>query len=289
MDNEFHQSEHHKFIPMTSITSGGGIQVKTDIYYYTDQIVNIGFIGNPETGDWVLIDAGLPNAAPEIKSVVVDRFGRGSQPNAILLTHGHFDHVGGIADLLEEWDVPVYAHPLETPYLTGEKSYPDPDPSVEGGVLAKISSMYPVEPIDLGEAIQSLPEDNSVPGLADWKWIHTPGHTPGHVSFYRERDGFLFSGDAVVTVRQDSLPRVFMQTQEVCGPPRYLTTDWKAARASVEKLAELNPSTLVSGHGAVMKDEKLSKGFQRLVSSFDELAMPNHGKYVDQDDSPNYH
>ncbi|MEB5452404.1 MULTISPECIES: MBL fold metallo-hydrolase [Virgibacillus] len=267
---------------MTSITSGGGVQVKSDVYYYTDQMVNIGFIGYPEKGDWVLVDAGLPHAAPEIKSVVVDRFGKGSKPAAILLTHAHFDHVGGLADLIEEWDVPIYAHPKELPYVRGEKSYPKPDSSVEGGLLAKIADLYPNEPIDLGNAVQALPEDHQVPHLDGWKWIHTPGHTPGHVSFYRESDRLLFSGDAFITVRQDSFYRVLMQSAEVNGPPRYFTTNWDEAYESVRKLAKLEPRVVVSGHGVSMKGEKLTKGLNKLVEHFTDIAVPDHGEYVDK-------
>ncbi|WP_042222800.1 MBL fold metallo-hydrolase [Oceanobacillus manasiensis] len=267
---------------MTSITSGGGIQVKEDVYYYTDQIVNIGFIGHPNSDTWVLVDAGLPNAAPEIKSVVVDRFGRNSKPAAIILTHAHFDHVGGLYDLIQEWDVPVYAHELELPYLQGEKDYPKPDTNVEGGMLAKMSFLYPNEAIDLGASVQPLPTDQQVPFLDDWKWIHTPGHSPGHVSFYRESDGLLFSGDAVITVRQDSLHKVLLQQAEVNGPPRYFTTDWQAAWDSVRKLAELKPETIISGHGSAMNGEKLSKGLERLVNDFEKLAVPKHGKYVNK-------
>lgn len=285
MEQNFHQREHDKFIPMTSITSGGGVQVKADIYYYTDQMVNIGFVGHPEKGEWVLIDAGLPHAASEIKSVVVDRFGKGSKPAAILLTHAHFDHVGGLAALLEEWDVPIYAHSKELPYLRGEKSYPKPDTSVEGGLLAKMANLYPNEPIDLGNAVQALPDDNQVPHLENWKWVHTPGHTPGHVSFYRENDRLLFSGDAFITVRQDSFYRVLMQTAEVNGPPRYYTTDWKAAFESVQKLAELNPEIVVPGHGVSMKGKKLKNGLDRLVEQFADLAIPDYGKYVDKENN----
>ena len=46
---------------------------------------------------------------------------------AIVMTHGHFDHVGALEDLAEEWDTPVDAHPLEHPYLDGKASYPPGD------------------------------------------------------------------------------------------------------------------------------------------------------------------
>ncbi|MEC5424609.1 MBL fold metallo-hydrolase [Virgibacillus sp. C22-A2] len=281
MDQEMNEGKHTNFIPMTSITSGGGFKVKEDIYYYTDQIANFSFIGLPEEEEWVLVDAGLPNAAPEIKSVVVDRFGRESKPAAIILTHGHFDHVGGLSDLIMEWDVPVYAHELELPYLTGEKNYPEPDSSVEGGFLAKVSGIYPNESINLGNAVQPLPADNSLPFLEGWKWVHTPGHTPGHVSFFRESDSLLLSGDAFITVRQDSFYNVLFQREEVNGPPRYLTTDWTAAWESVKQLASLEPDIVVPGHGTSMKGEKLREGLNKLVENFAQVAIPDYGRYVD--------
>ncbi|MFD2627283.1 MBL fold metallo-hydrolase [Oceanobacillus kapialis] len=282
MDKNEGQQEHHQFIPMTSITSGGGIQVKEDVYYYTDQIVNIGFIGHPDSDEWVLVDAGLPRSAPEIKSVVVHRFGRNSKPAAIILTHAHFDHVGGLHDLIQEWDVPVYAHEQELPYLQGKKDYPEPDKTVEGGMLAKMSFLYPHEAINLGDAVQPLPEDHQVPFLDDWKWVHTPGHSPGHVSFFREKDSLLLSGDAVITVRQDSFYKVLLQQAEVNGPPRYLTTDWQAAWDSARRLADLKPSVMISSHGSLMEGDKLTKGLERLVQDFEKLAVPDYGKYVDK-------
>ncbi|ASN07188.1 MBL fold metallo-hydrolase [Virgibacillus necropolis] len=273
-----------RFMPMTSITSGTGTQVRNDVYYYTDQIVNICFIGTPGVGEWVLVDAGMPKAAPEIKSVVLDRFGRESKPAAIILTHGHFDHVGGLVDLVEEWEVPVYAHESEIPFLTGEKSYPEPDPTVEGGLVAKASKLFPNEPINLGNSVKPLPADGSIPapGLEDWKWIHTPGHAPGHVSFFREEDRTLISGDACITVKQDSFYNVLMQSPELNGPPRYLTTDWQAAKESVEKIASLNPSVIVPGHGSAIEGEKLKSGLKQLVENFEQVAVPDYGKYVDK-------
>jgi glyoxylase-like metal-dependent hydrolase (beta-lactamase superfamily II) len=274
------QSRDHKSIPMTSVSAGKGREVKHDVYYYTNQIVNVIMIGDPQQGEWVLVDAGMPNSGEELLSAAEDRFGVNKAPSAILLTHGHFDHVGSIVDLIAHWKVPVYAHPLEMPYLTGEKSYPEPDTSVEGGMLAKLAFLYPHEPISIKEAIHTLPADGSVPGLPDWQWIHTPGHSPGQVAFFRKSDQTLISGDAFITVRQDSLYRVLIQKEEINGPPRYLTTDWPAAWESVKKLEALQPKSVVPGHGTAMKGKDLSNGLKKLVQEFDTLAIPEYGKFV---------
>ena len=138
------------------------------------------------------------------------------EAEAIILTHGHFDHVGSLADLLEDWKVPVYAHELELPYLTGKKKdYPPGDPGVDSGLVAKISPMFPNHGIKLSEHIHMLPQDGTVPAMTGWKSIHTPGHTPGHISLFRSQDRVLIAGDAFVTVKQESLYKVLTQTQEI--------------------------------------------------------------------------
>lgn len=272
----------YKFIPATSIRSGEGIEVLSDLYCYTVQIVNIILVGKPDSDDFVLIDAGMTGSAEEIISVTEARFGTNSRPKAILLTHGHFDHVGAIVELITHWKVPVYAHELELPFLTGKRSYPKPDPTVEGGLVAKLSGLFPNEPINLSHHVEKLPLNGSVPKLPGFRWIHTPGHTPGHVSFFREVDRTLIAGDAFVTVKQESLYKVLTQEQEISGPPRYFTPDWDASRESVKKLAALTPSVAVTGHGLPMAGELLSVSLTKLANEFDRIAIPDYGKYVDR-------
>lgn len=272
----------YKYIPATSVGSGLATEVLPDLYCYTIQIVNICLVGHPESNDFVLVDAGMPKSANEIIAVTEERFGGGSRPQAIILTHGHFDHVGALIDLVEHWNVPVYAHELELPFLTGKMSYPEPDPSVEGGLIAKMSPFFPNEPINLGENVFPLPVDGSVPQMSGFHWIHTPGHSPGHTSFFRKSDRALITGDAFVTVKQDSLYKVLTQKQEINGPPRYFTPNWQDAWNSVKKLAALKPSVTVTGHGMPMAGEELLNELERLAKDFDHIAIPDYGKYINK-------
>lgn len=280
MDKNLNYGEDYKFIPATSVGSGVGIDILPDLYQYTIQIVNIVLYGEPQMKDFVLIDAGMPKSADEIISVVEERYGSKSRPKAIILTHGHFDHVGGIIELIERWDVPVYAHTLEIHFLSGKQNYPEPDPTVNNGLVAKMSPIFPNEAINLGGNLKVLPSDGSVPFMAGFRWIHTPGHSPGHISLFREKDKVLIAGDAFVTVKQESLYKVITQTKEISGPPQYFTTDWLAARASIEKLAILKPSVAVTGHGLPMKGEELTSNLKKLVDDFEQIALPKHGKYL---------
>ena len=258
-------------------------EITDDVAYLRNAIVNVVFYGRPTAtgrGDWVLIDAGLPGSASSIIAAAERRFGRGARPSAIVLTHGHFDHVGALEQLARQWDVPVYAHTLELPYLTGKSPYPPPDPSVGGGLMASLSFMYPRGPINLLDRVKPLPEDGSVPGMPGWKWVHTPGHSPGHVSLFRESDKTLIAGDAFVTVKQESALAVLSQTPEVHGPPAYYTPDWPSAWTSVETLEALRPERVITGHGLPMLGHELKAGLRVLAREFDRLAIPEHGRYV---------
>jgi glyoxylase-like metal-dependent hydrolase (beta-lactamase superfamily II) len=243
-------------------------------------LVNVYLVGPQASADrsWVLVDAGLSLGASAIIRAAEKRFGAGHPPAAIVLTHGHFDHVGALPALVRYWDVPVYAHELELPYLTGKSSYPPPDPGAGGGMMSFCSQLLPRGPIDLSDKIKPLPPSGEVPRLPAWRWIHTPGHTEGHVALFRDDDRTLLAGDAFVTTRQESLAGVLTQRPVVHRPPAYYTTNWEAARRSVQQLADLAPQLAATGHGVPMSGDQLRTGLEQLLTDWDR-AVPAHGRY----------
>ena len=252
-------------------------EVLVDLAYLRAALVNVVFIGPADAGDrgWLMIDAGVSGTRREILAGAKSRFGAASRPAAIVQTHGHFDHVGALVDLSDEWDVPIYAHPLEHPFLTGQQSYPAPDTTADGGIMPKLASLFPRSPIDVSKRLRALPEDGSIPGFAGWRWLHTPGHTPGHVSLWREADRTLIAGDAVITTGQESAYEVAVQEPEMHGPPRYFTPDWTSAAASVRRLAALQPELLVTGHGRAMAGPQMLTALQQLADNFEMIALPH--------------
>jgi glyoxylase-like metal-dependent hydrolase (beta-lactamase superfamily II) len=255
--------------------------VTTDVVRVRYLFTNVFLVGT--ANQWVLVDAALKGAADEIIEAAEATFGVGTAPSTIVLTHGHFDHVGAFPELFERWDVPVYAHTAELPFVTGQRDYPEPDPTVGKGAMALLSFAYPNKAIDLGDRVRALPDDGSVPGMPGWRWVHVPGHTEGQIALFRESDRCLIAADAFVTTKQESLYEVLQQKEGVHGPPAYFTPDWVAARESVQRLAALNPAIAATGHGTPMSGEALTQGLTELIAHFDEVAVPDRGKYVSED------
>jgi glyoxylase-like metal-dependent hydrolase (beta-lactamase superfamily II) len=192
------------------------------------------------------------------------------------LTHGHFDHVGVLRELADEWDVPVFAHPLEMPYLDGRANYPPPDPTV-GGFMAQMSRFFPRKGINVGHRLRPLLIDGTIPHMPGWRVVHTPGHTSGHVSWFRDEDRTLIAGDAVITIDQEHITKLVSQVRMFHGPPHYFTHDWNAAAESIHKLSHLRPRTVAAGHGLPMSGADVA---DKLTDFALRFTPPRHGRYV---------
>jgi glyoxylase-like metal-dependent hydrolase (beta-lactamase superfamily II) len=229
-------------------------------------IANVYLAGSPGA-PWVLVDAGVPGYAARIREAAEQRFGPRARPQAMVLTHGHFDHAGSARELAEAWDVPIYAHRLERPFLTGQSAYPPKDP-MAGGAMALLSRVFPSRSIDAGPRLRDLPEDGSVPGMPDWRWLHTPGHAPGHVALFHAGESVLLAGDACVTMDLDSAWGMVTEERRISRPPAPFTFDWVQARRSVELLAGLHPAALGCGHGQPMTGAAVAAGLEELARNF---------------------
>jgi glyoxylase-like metal-dependent hydrolase (beta-lactamase superfamily II) len=251
-------------------------RIAPDVGWLPISFVNVYFVGRGG-GPWILVDTGLPGRAAQIREAAEARFGGGTRPDAIILTHGHCDHVGSALELAEQWDVPIYAHRLELPYLTGRSDYPPPDPTV-GGAIAFLSRFMPYKARDLGARLREL-RPGEVPGARDWQWLETPGHSPGHISLFRESDRVLLAGDAFATMNMDSWSGLIGGRQRLSRAGAPFNTDWDATTASVLKLANLRPNVAACGHGIPRHDADLPGRMQLFSRRF---RGPAHGRYVNE-------
>jgi glyoxylase-like metal-dependent hydrolase (beta-lactamase superfamily II) len=249
-------------------------RIAPDVGWLPVSFANIYFVGRPG-GKWIVVDAGLPGWSNEIMAAAEARFGTGSRPEAIVLTHGHVDHAGSVADLSDKWDVPIYAHRLELPFLTGRSSYPPADPTV-GGALAFLARFFPRRTCNLGARVHEL-HPHKVPGAPGWEWQAAPGHSPGHIVLFRRSDRVLLAGDAIGTVNMDSWSGLITARQELSSPPTPFTIDWDAARESVKELAKLRPNVIGCGHGIPIRDSGLPDRMQIFA---ERLRPPRRGRYV---------
>lgn len=256
----------------------GGLirRIAPDVGWLPVSFTNVFFIGRPG-GKWILVDTGFPGNGMEIFAAAEARFGAGSRPEAIVLTHGHLDHVGNAAELADAWDAPIYAHPLEAPFLSGKTLYPPADPTV-GGALAFFSRFLPRLRRDLGGRLREL-QTKKVPAAPGWECVLTPGHSPGHICLFRESDRILLTGDALLTVDMDSWSALLSRKRELARPPTPFTVDWDAARVSLRKLAGLRPNVIGAGHGAPISDSDLPERLEKFAEAF---RAPRRGRYARQ-------
>jgi glyoxylase-like metal-dependent hydrolase (beta-lactamase superfamily II) len=208
-----------------------------------------------EGKDAALVDTGLQKDRHSLLAALRQVGVEKARVRAVLLTHGHCDHAGNAAFFARRhqnaYEEPgaarIYAHRNEARFLslpkrsyvpTGWRRLLRPQTAL---AFAAGEILYPVERCGVdGMLVEG--ETIETPG-GPLRVVACPGHTPGHVAYFRERDGLLFSGDAVLNI---------IPVRRVLGlslPMRSLTDDWRQAKRSARKLAELRPAALLAGHG----------------------------------------
>ena len=241
---------------------------------------------------WVLIDAGLANCGLLIRKTAEFLFGENSRPASILLTHGHPDHAGAVLELAHLWDCPIYVHPDELPYVSIEdlptiEKYANP---LDRWIILPILRIMPLQRVkamlsstSIKDVVRVFDPNGTVPSLPDWECIPTPGHTPGHVAFFRTSDRVLITGDAIVTVNLNSfwgflLWSLRINRQRISGPPWYSTWNWQMAKESVAVLAGLEPRVLASGHGVPMSGDEIARKLRTFADHFSGSSAKKNPK-----------
>ena len=199
-----------------------------------------------------LVDSGLAKKKDTILGAVA---GAGRQPadlRHILITHHHIDHIGSLAALKEATGAKCYVHPADSPIVRGEEPQPGPNPGsllgkLAGPLLSRLSPPAPSADVDV-----EVGDGDELPLAGGIKAVHTPGHTPGHLSFLLPSKKVLFVGDAAANMLRLGLPIGMF------------TADREQAKESIGKLAVLEFDVACFGHGRVLKGEANLR-FRRLA------------------------
>lgn len=190
----------------------------------------------------VLVDAGTRYARRRILKAVAGR-----SLSALALTHGHADHQGSAHKVCSALDLPLMCGEFEKAAIEAGDIRSLVPPSWSSTVSAKLwaGAGHPVA--------RSLRDGSEVSGF---RVIETPGHSPGHISFFRERDGVLIAGDVIFNLNP------FTGRRGLQFPPDLFTVDPELNRASARKLAELGPSLICFGHGRPVEAKELTAFLQ---------------------------
>jgi hydroxyacylglutathione hydrolase len=183
----------------------------------------------------VLVDAGTRQAGKRILRQL-----RGRPVHAHALTHVHPDHQGASHAVCTELDVPLWVGEDDAPGMEDEAVMHARVGTGAATFVQRKLWIGPPHPVT-----RRLREGDE---LAGFLVLETPGHTPGHVAYWRESDRTLIAGD------------VFFNLNPLTGrpglrpPPEAFNDDTARNRESMRRLAELRPEVVVFGHGPPLRD-----------------------------------
>ena len=183
----------------------------------------------------VLVDTGVRPSAGRLAAVVRDH-----QVEAIALTHAHGDHVGSARKLSDEFGLPVWIGAGDRDAAESGKVVKKPSLDKPGiGLVAGLLGDFKGVPI-----ARTLAEGDEL--AEGFTVLDAPGHSPGHVAFWRASDGVLIAGDVFFNMH------IVTTAPGLRQPPGPFTVDPAQNRASERKLAALAPAVAAFGHGPVI-------------------------------------
>lgn len=202
-------------------------------------------IGNPhlivDRDGLTLVDTGTRGSHRRILSYMRQIGRSAGDLRRIVLTHADGDHVGALAALAAASGAAVYASPIEAAALAGGR--PSREINLRGGWRLLHGLIRPFLGVPPFEGIQPIKEGDVLPAIGGLHVVETPGHTPGHLSYYAPIAGVLFAGDSIA-FRNGRMRRPFSLA----------TWNEELALASLRKQAALRPDIVCLGHGPVVRD-----------------------------------
>jgi glyoxylase-like metal-dependent hydrolase (beta-lactamase superfamily II) len=189
-------------------------------------------------GSVCLVDAGLKGASRKLLAALGAIGKSATDVSNILLTHAHFDHVGGAARLRDATGASVQLHDDDAGYLREGKAPPFGQKGLLARVMAMASPGLPACHVDA-----TFCEGDLLPIAGGIRVLHTPGHTPGHASFLHEPSGVLITGDALFNFRD----RISYSFAMFCS-------DSVLSRETADRLGEVDYEVAAFTHGPEMRD-----------------------------------